>query len=147
MRWSEYVASHPPEAMDALVNNLTAGYGGLTFMVRLLSRNGELATVLDGLDRAERALDHAYRALDLDPQRVVLTAAEPVTMGQPWQAYLQAFPADGGPALLARLQDVVEQARVAGEVIGADGSVEEIDIALRATLDHLQGLRREMTER
>jgi hypothetical protein len=145
MRWSEYLASHPAEA-DALVNDLTMGYGGLAFMVRQLARDGELAAVLALLDRAERALDRAYRRLALSPEREELAAARPVALGQPWQAYLRARPNDGGAALLARLQDVVAQAQVAGEVLGADGSVDEVSIALRAALDQLRGLRLAMTQ-
>ncbi len=144
MRWSDYLASRPPAEAAAVVNDLTSGYGGLAFTVRQLTRNGELAAVLTVLDRAERALDRAYRQLALAPERGELGPAHPVAANQPWQAYLHALPDDGGAALLARLQDVVAQARVAGEVIGADGSVDEISIALRAALDQLRGLRQEM---
>ena len=145
MRWSEYLASHPAEA-DALVNDLTMGYGGLAFMVRQLTRNGELSAVLAVLDRAERALDRAYHRLELTPERAALAPARPGAVDQPWQAYLRARPGDGGAALLARLQDVVAQAQVAGEVLGADGSLDEVRIALRAALDQLRGLRLEMTQ-
>ena len=145
MRWSEYLASHPAAA-DALVNDLTMGYGGLAFMVRQLSRNDELAAVLALLDRAERALDRAYRQLELAPERAELASAQPVAADQPWQAYLHARPAAGGAALLARLQDVAAQAQVAGEVLGADGSLDEVSIALRAALDQLRGLRLAMTQ-
>ena len=144
MRWSEYLAPHPAAA-DALVNDLTLGYGGLAFMVRQLARDGELAGVLALLDRAERALDRAYRRLQLPPERAALAAARPVAMDHPWQAYLGARPDDGGAALLARLRDVAAQAQVAGEVLGVDGSVDEVSIALRAALDQLRGLRQTMT--
>ena len=145
MRWSEYLASHPAEA-DVLVNDLTMAYGGLAFMVRQLSRNDELAAVLALLDRAERALDRAYRRLELTPERTALAPAQSVAADQPWQAYLHARPAAGGAALLARLQDVAAQAQVAGEVLGADGTVDEVSIALRAALDQLRGLRLAMTQ-
>ena len=144
MRWSEYLGTHPDDA-DALVNDLTMGYGGLAFTVRQLSRNGELAAVLGVLDRVERALDRAYRRLALDPERAELAPAQPVAADQPWQTYLAARPDDGGAALLARLQDVAAHAQVAGEVLGADGSLEEVTIALRAALDQLRGLRLAMT--
>ena len=145
MRWSEYLASHPDNA-DALVNDLTMAYGGLAFMVRQLTRNGELAAVLAMLDRAERALDRAYRRLALAPERAELAPAQAVAADQPWQAYLSARPDDDGAALLGRLQDVAAQAQVAGEVLGADGSVDEVSIALRAALDQLRGLRLTMTQ-
>ncbi len=145
MRWSEYLASHPTEA-DALANDLTMAYGGLAFMVRQLSRNDELAAVLAVLDRAERALDRAYRRLALEPERAELAPAQPVAADQPWQAYLRARPDADGAALLARLQDVAAQAQVAGEVLGADGSLDEVSIALRAALDQLRGLRLTMAE-
>ena len=144
MRWSAYLASVPPDEAVALVNDLTVGYGGLTFMVRQLTRNGELAAVAAVLDTVERALDRSYRHLALVPERDALAPALPVAANQPWQAYLRGLPDDGGPALLARLQDVAAQAQVAGEVLGADGSVEEISIALRTALDQLRGLRQEM---
>ena len=145
MRWRAYLASRPAEA-DALVNDLTMGYGGLAFMVRQLTRNGELTAVLAVLDRAERALDRASHHLELTPARPPLAPARPGAAGQSWQAYLRARPGDGGAALLARLQDVVVQAQVAGEVLGADGSLDEIRIALRAALDQLRGLRLAMTQ-
>ena len=145
MRWSEYLTAHPVEA-EALVNDLTMAYGGLAFMVRQLSRNDELAAVMTVLDRAERALDRAYRLLVLAPERAALAPAQPVAADQPWQAYLLARPDDGGAALLARLQDVAAQAQVAGEVLGADGSLDEVSIALRAALDQLRGLRQTMTQ-
>ena len=144
MRWSEYLGTLPPAVAEALVNDLTVSYGGLSFMVRQLARNGELAAVVEVLDRAERALDRAYRVLDLAPERADLAPAERVAAHQPWQAYLLGRPRAGGDALLARLQDVAAQARVAGEVIGANGAVDEISIALRAALDHLAGVRAAM---
>ena len=145
MRWSEYLTAHSVEA-DALVNDLTMGYGGLAFMVRQLTRNGELTAVLAVLDRAERALDRAYHHLELTPERAALAPARPAAAGQSWQAYLRTRPGDGGAALLARLQDVVAQAQVAGEVLGADGSLDEIRIGLRAALDQLRDLRLAMTQ-
>jgi hypothetical protein len=98
------------------------------------------------LDRSERALDRAYRSLALTPERVVLEPAAPVAEDQPWLTYLRNLPHDGGAVLLARLQDVAAQARVAGEVLGADGTVEEMSIALRAALDQLKGLREQMAQ-
>ena len=144
MQWRAYLVAHPAEA-DALVNDLTLGYGGLAFMVRQLIRNGELAAVMTVLDRAERALDRAYRRLALTPERVTLAPAQSVAADQPWQAYLRARPEEGGAALLARLHDVAAQAQVAGEVLGANGSLDEVSIALRAALDQLRGLRLAMT--
>ena len=129
---------------EALVNDLTVSYGGLGFMVRQLARNGELSAVAGALDRAERALDRAYRALSLSPERAQLVPAPPVGLQQPWQDYLRARPHVDGDVLLARIQDVVAQARVAGEVLAADGAVDEVSIALRATLDQLAGLRAAM---
>ena len=144
VQWSAYLASQPAEEAAALVNDLTAGYGGLSFMVRQLVRNGELREVVTVLDRAELMLDRAYRRLGVMPERPLLPTPSVVATGQPWQAYMAARPHEGGPALLARLQDIVAQARVAGEVIGADGTVEEMAIHLRAALDQLQQLRAEM---
>src|SRR5688572_12347765 len=95
MRWSEYLASHPDDA-HTLATDLTMDYGRLAFMVRQLTRNGELAAVLALLDRAERALDRAYRRLQLPPERAELAPARPVALDQPWQAYLGARPDDGG---------------------------------------------------
>ena len=137
MRWSEYLASHPAEA-DALVNDLTTGYGGLAFMVRQLARNDELAAVLALLDRAERALDRAYRRLELAPERAQLAPAQPVAADQPWQVYLRARRGDGGAALLARLQDLVAQAQVAGEVLAADMLDVGADDAVQAQSGTLQ---------
>ena len=144
MQWSTYLASQPAEEAAALVNDLTAGYGGLSFMVRQLVRNGELREVVTVLDRAELMLDRAYRRLGVMPERSLLPTPSVVAAGQPWQTYMAARPQEGGPALLARLQDIVAQARVAGEVIGADGTVEEMAIHLRAALDQLQQVRAEM---
>ena len=78
------------------------------------------------------------------PEPDAMRALAPQNDGQPGAP--RARPDDGGAALLARLQDVVAQAQVAGSVLGADGSVDEITIALRAALDQLRGLRLEMTE-
>jgi len=144
MRWSEYLATLSPTAAQTLINDLTTGYGGLGFMVRQLARNGELAAVAGALDRAERALDRAYRTLALTPERAELDAAPPIALHQAWQVYLLARPQLDGDALLARIQEVVAQARVAGEVVGADGTVDEISGALRAALGQLEGLRQDM---
>lgn len=144
MRWSEYLESVKPAVAEALVNDLTVSYGGLSFMVRQLARNGELAAVAGVLDQAERALDRAYRALLLTPERDTLAAALPIASHQPWQDYLRARPELDGDALLSRIQDVVAQARVSGEVLAADGSVDEVRIALRAALDQLAGVRAAM---
>ena len=138
MQWSTYLASQLPAEAAALVNDLTAGYGPLVFMVRQLVRDGELREVVTALGRAEIALDRAYRRLAITPDRPPLPAPQATSAGQPWQAYLAAQPGESGPALLARLQDVVTQARVADEVIGADGAVEEMAIHLRSALDQLQ---------
>ena len=46
---------------------------------------------------------------------------------------------------MARLQDVVARARVAGEVVAGDGTVAETCIHLRAALDQLPGLRAELS--
>ena len=145
MQWSAYLAAQPADVAAALINDLTAGYGGLSFMVRQLLRNGELHEVVGTLGRAELLLDRAYRHLALAPDRPELPVPVTIPAGQPWQAYLVARPHEGGPALLARLQDVVAQARVGGEVIEADGTVEELAIHLRAALDQLQQLRLELT--
>lgn len=146
MRWSEFLASRSPAEADAIVNDLTMGYGGLAFMVRQLTRNGELAAVASVLDRAERGLDRAYRRMNLAPEHSDLTPMPYVAPDQPWQTYLAALPRDGGAALLARLQDVAAYARVAGEVISADGTVAEVTISLRTVLDVLQGIRIEMMQ-
>ncbi len=144
MRWSEYLATQPADEAAALVNDLVIGYGTLSFMVRQLTRNGELREVVATLGRAELALDRAYRRLPGADERVVLPTARAVAEGQPWQTYLADRPEQDGVALLAQLQDVVAQAKVSGEVIGADGTVGEMGIHLRATLDQLQQLREEL---
>ena len=141
MRWSVYLESRPPEEAAALINDLRVGYGTPAFMVRQLARDGELRDVVGTLDRAEAALDRTYRRLAMQPERSVLPPERETASGQPWQTYLADRPDRGGPALLARLQDVVAAARVAGEAIATDGTVEELAIHLRAALDQLRGLR------
>lgn len=141
MRWSDYLQTRPLDERHALVNRVTVGYGTLAFMTRQLDRNGEMAEVAHAMDLAESNLDAAYRLLAVQPNRDVLPDARQHAAGQPWQTYLSGRPDGDGPSLLAYLQDVVHQAQVAGEVIGADGSVDEIVIHLRAALDHLKALR------
>ncbi len=141
MRWSAYLQAQPVQDAKAVVADLTVGYGTLAFMVRQLTRNGEVRAVVAALDHAEAALDRAYRCLAMVPERPAVPMPDVPPLGQLWQAYLTARPDADGGALLGRLQDVVAQAQVAGEVIAADGTVEEISIHLRAALDQLQGLR------
>ena len=145
MQWSDYLASQPEGEAAALVNDLMVGYGTLSFMVRQLTRNGELREVVAALGRAELVLDRAYRCLPGAEERVLLPTPRVVANGQLWQDYLAERPAQDGAALLARLQDVVAQARVSGEVIGADGSIGEMGIHLRAALDQQQQLREVLT--
>ena len=63
MQWSDYLVTQPEDEAAGLVNDLMVGYGTLTFMVRQLTRNGELREVVATLGRAELALDRAYRRL------------------------------------------------------------------------------------
>lgn len=146
VRWSDYLATLPDAASEALVNDLTAGYGALAFMARQLARNGELRAVTRVLERAEAALDRAYRQLAPGPAREVPPPAQEPPPGQRWHGYLAGRAEDGGAELLVRLQDAVAEAQAAGEVIGADGTVEEIGISLRSALDRLRDVRWALAE-
>ena len=144
MRMNDYLAQRDPAEAEALVNALTVGLGTLAQVVRRMSRDEEQREIVALLATAALTLDRAYGELPGAAKRALHPAVTRIAVGLPWSAHLAGLPAAEQTALRSRLQLVVMQARVTGELVQANGEVAEVVRLLGGVLDHLDALRREL---
>ena len=144
MRWTDFLATLPPEQGAQLVNGLTVGYGSLALAARRAAADASLTTVERAVAAAHDAL---VRTLMLVPAVLLpLAVQEDRTLRVPlvpalpelnWRAFLTVRGWEETQAVHGLLTGAVSRARQSGTTIMADGEAEAVIadvVATRAAL-------------
>ena len=152
MRYREFATGVPGEDERALVDALTLGSSWLALAARVVTADGDAATVLRALTAASTALLLARRVLngqatDGDDGLVLEAAELPDASAMPegaslsWRDYLTTH-ALTDAAVRAPLLNAVGSARRAGRLLLDDGDVETMRLELVAAVASLGDTRR-----
>lgn len=152
MRYREFAIGRSDEDERVLVDALTLGSGWLAVAARVVTADGDAATVLRALTAASAALLLARRVLNgqatdgddgLVPDATELpdAGAMPEGASLSWRDYL-ATHALTDAAVRAPLLNAVGSARRAGCILLDDGEVETMRLELVAAVSSLGDARR-----
>jgi hypothetical protein len=145
MRWTEF-ASHLAAGQQAeLPNLLTIGIGSLALAVRLTEDHAPAGDVFRHLERAERSLRLAERlAGGGDPGRqdrvCGLAWTHPFDSMLSWHGLMAELEDAEQARMRATLNGALRDARTAGHVLLADGTLDDLHCHLRQAIEALDRL-------